>query len=118
MLGNHVMESTIHYVHMLLIHECLFIRSKILSTVPNIEPNIPKMTKLQFLIKIHLGHGSCLTAKSNNAGVMSDKVDIQIAPDNEMKRSKSGTSKAVPSLKKNLILVPIHLRFARFFLRC
>lgn len=113
MLGNHVMESTIH-----IIYECLFIRSKILSTVPNIEPNIPKMTKLQFLIKIHLGHGSCLTAKSNNAGVMSDKVDIQIAPDNEMKRSKSGTSKAVPSLKKNLILVPIHLRFARFFLRC
>ena len=92
MLGNHVMESTIH-----IIYECLFIRSKILSTVPNIEPNIPKMTKLQFLIKIHLGHGSSLTAKSNNAGVMSDKVDIHIAPDNEMKRSKSGTSRAVPS---------------------
>ena len=32
-----------------------------------------------------------------------------------MKRSKSGTSKAVPSLNKNLILVPIHLWFARFF---
>ena len=111
----YVMESTIH-----IIYECLFIRSKILSTVPNIEPNIPKMTKLQFLIKIHLGHGSCLTAKSNNAGVMSDKVDIHIAPDNEMKRSKSGTSRAVPSLKKEtlIVLVPIQPRFARFALRC
>ena len=74
MLGNHVCYGEYNSYN----YECLFIRSKILSTVPNIEPNIPKMTKLQFLIKIHLGHGSSLTAKSNNAGVMSDKVDIQI----------------------------------------
>ncbi len=31
---------------------------------------------------------------SRMAGVMRDKVDMQIAPEREMKRSRSGTNKA------------------------
>jgi hypothetical protein len=35
-----------------------------------------------------------LTIMSRMAGVMRDKVDMQIAPEREMKRSRSGTNKA------------------------
>ena len=38
---------------------------------------------------------------SSKAGVMSERVDMQIAPDNEMKRSRSGTSKAIATETKN-----------------
>ena len=37
---------------------------------------------------------------SSMAGVMRDKVDMQIAPDREMNRSKSGTNRAMATAKK------------------
>ena len=58
----------------------------------------PNKIRPQFLIKIHLGQGSsCLIPISSNAGVIMDKVDIQIAPDKDMNKSKSGTRRAIPS---------------------
>ena len=71
-----------------------------LNAVPNIEPIVPKMTRLQFFIKFHLEHDSSSgrIAKSNNAGVMIDNTDIQIAPDKDINKSKSGTNIAIPSV--------------------
>ena len=67
----------------------------------------PNKIRPQFLIKIHFGQGppsACLIPISSNAGVIIDKVDIQIAPDKDMNKSKSGTSSAIPSaIKKELL---------------
>ena len=63
----------------------------------------PNKIRPQFFTKIHFGQGppsACLIPISSNAGVIMDKVDIQIAPDKDMNKSKSGTSSAIPSAKK------------------
>ena len=59
----------------------------------------PNNIRPQFLIKIHFGQGpsACLIPISSNAGVIIDKVDIQIAPDKDINKSKSGTRRAIPS---------------------
>ena len=46
--------------------------------------------------------------------MMSERVDMQMAPDSEMKRSRSGTSRAIATEKKNLKGL---IGGPRFFLR-
>jgi hypothetical protein len=41
-----------------------------------------------------------LTIMSSRAGVISERVDMQMAPDSEMNRSRSGTSKAIATERK------------------
>ena len=63
--------------------------------VPKIEIPIPKVTKIQFFTFHNVD--SSWTALSSKAGVIIDRVDIQIAPERLINRSKSGTKRAIPS---------------------